>query len=40
MNKEYYIIGWHPITEALETGKEFQRIFLLQAAAVKNKLKS
>ncbi|MFT4682677.1 MAG: 23S rRNA (guanosine2251-2'-O)-methyltransferase [Flavobacteriales bacterium] len=32
MNKEYYIIGWHPIAEALETGKQFQRIFLLQGS--------
>lgn len=32
MNKEYYIIGWHPIIEALESGKEFQKIFLLQGS--------
>ncbi len=30
MNKEQVIFGWHPIFEALESGKELQRVFLLR----------
>ena len=30
MKKDFYIMGWHPVIEALESGKEFQKVFLLQ----------
>lgn len=30
MNKEQFIFGWHPVMEALDSGKELQRVFLLK----------
>lgn len=30
MKKDQFIFGWHPVLEALDSGKELQRVFLLR----------